>query len=96
MSDSFDKVIDDFFAQGMEEVDNYLDRLGTEAVETNKQQGNYRDKTGNLRRSNYYKVEQHELTIGNKASYASDISNRGYDVIDSGIQHIRKELEDKL
>lgn len=96
MSDLFGKIVDDFFEEGIEEVDNYLERIGAEAVEINKEQGNYHDRTGHLRRSNFYKVENHELVIGNKASYSSDVSNRGYNVIDSGIQYLRKELEDML
>lgn len=40
------------------------------------------------------KVHDHTLTLGNKAEYASDVSSRGYDVIDSGIQYIKKEIED--
>ena len=76
------------------EVDEFLDRLGKTAVEFDKANGNYRNRTGNLRRSNYSNVHDHTLTIGNKAEYASDVSSRGYDVIDSGIQYIKKEIED--
>lgn len=96
MSDTIKDEIDAFFAQGEREVDAFLDRIGSEAVELNKANGNYRNRTGNLRKSNYHKVQDHTLVLGNKADYATDVSARGYDVIDSGIHHIKRELEDML
>ena len=96
MSDVIKDEIEAFFAQGEREVDAFLDRLGNEAVELNKANGNYRNRTYNLRRSNYHKVQDHTLMLGNKSDYASDVSARGYDVIDSGIHHIKRELENML
>ena len=96
MSDVIKDKLDAFFAQGEREVDEFLDRLCKTSVELNKTNGNYRNRTGNLRRSNYSKVHDHTLTLGNKAEYASDVSSRGYDVIDSGIQYIKKEIEDMV
>ena len=94
MSDVIKDEINAFFAQGEREIDEFLDTLGKTAVELDKANGNYRNRTGNLRRSNYSNVHDHTLTIGNKAEYASDVSSRGYDVIDSGILYIKKEIED--
>ena len=96
MSDSFDEEIEAFFKQGEREVDEFLERIGSEAEALNKANGNYKNHTYNLRRSNYHKVKDHVLEIGNTADYASDVSSRGYDVIDSGIQHIKKEIEPML
>ena len=70
--------------------------IGEEAVEANKRDGNYHNRTGRLRNSNYYKVSEHSLQIGNDAPYASEVSNRGYNVIDSGIQLLKKKVEDNL
>ena len=56
MSDVIKDEIDAFFAQGEREVDEFLDRLGKTAVEFDKTNGNYRNRTGNLRRSNYSNV----------------------------------------
>lgn len=96
MSDNFDEVIDAMFEGCEREVDEFLERLGSKAESLNKKQGNYNNQTFNLRRSNYHEVRDHILTIGNKAGYASDVSSRGYDVIDSGIQYIKKEIEPML
>lgn len=93
MSDDFGAVLDEFDETFNKEVENFLDKLGREAVDVNIQNGNYHDKTGNLRRSNFYKVNGNVLTVGNRASYATKVSSRGFDVVDSGIHHIEKELE---
>lgn len=93
MSDDFGAVLDDFEETFHKELGTFLDKLGREAVEVNIQNGNYHDHTGNLRRSNYYKVDGDVLTIGNHASYATKVSSKGYDVVDSGIHYIEKELE---
>jgi hypothetical protein len=93
MSDSVKDEIDAFFEQGEKEIDDFLDKVGKEAVELNKTNGNYRNHTGHLRRSNYSEVHDHSLKLGNKASYASKVSSKGYDVIDSGVQYIKKIME---
>ena len=48
MSDVIMDEIDAFFVQGEREVDEFLDRLGKKAVELDKTNGNYRNRTGNL------------------------------------------------
>lgn len=96
MSDVFDEEVEAFFKKVDDEVDEFLERIGSEAEALNRANGNYRNRTYNLRRSNYHKVHDHSLTVGNKASYATDVSSRGYDVIDSGIHHIKKEIEPML
>ena len=93
MSDAITEEFEAFFTQGEKEVDEFLNRIGNTAVELNKANGNYKNHTYNLRRSNYHKVHDHTLTLGNKAAYASDVSSKGYDVIDTGIQYIKKEIE---
>lgn len=89
----FDSEMEAFFNQIDREVDKFLENVGKEAVELNKKNGNYRNRTGKLRRSNYYKVKDHTLEIGNSAEYASKVSSRGYDVIDSGIQYARERVD---
>lgn len=93
MSDSVDDEIEAFFTETEREVDEFLDKIGTDAEELDKKNGNYRNHTFNLRGSNYHKVDNHILTLGNKAGYASDVSARGYDVIDSGISYLMKSVE---
>lgn len=100
MSEKYDDIVSKFFETCHKETKEYMQKLGEEAVSLNKRNGNYHNRTGNLRRSNYYEIDESEsgcsLVVGNKASYASKISSRGYDVVDSGIQYVRKELEGKV
>ena len=57
---------------------------GEKAVEYNKRNGNYRNRKGNLRRSNYYEVSEDGLIVGNSAEYAGDVEARGYMVSSEG------------
>lgn len=88
MSDVLDILQDELLG----ELDAELTRIGQNAVEIAKENGNYRNHTGRLRRSNYFEVKEHGLEFGNNAPYASKVSSKGYDVIDSGVSYIRKEL----
>lgn len=87
------KVVDNVLEELMGEVDAYLDAIGVEAVEIAKVNGNYKNHTGRLRRSNYHRVRNHTLEFGNSAPYASKVSSRGYDVIDSAVSYLRKKAE---
>ena len=55
--------------------------VGKECVAQAKAEGNYQDRTGNLRRSNYYENTEDGLVIGNSAEYASKVEAKGYEVI---------------
>ena len=57
---------------------------GQAAVAHNIIHGDYRDRTGNLRRSNYYKVDDDGLTVGNSADYADNVESKGYMVCSEG------------
>lgn len=85
----FDELIEEL----NQEVHDKLDIIGQNAEEIARENGNYRNHTGRLRRSNYHKVQGTSLEFGNSAPYASKVSSKGYDVIDSGISYIRGELE---
>lgn len=87
-----DNDIERFFAEGRREVKDYFDRLGQKAVEANIADGDYQNRTGNLRRRNYYKASEDELELGNSADYASNVESRGFNVIDSGVKIIMEEL----
>ena len=85
-------TIDDLRKELMTEVDAELERIGQQAEDMQRQMANYKDHTGNLRRSVYHKVDNGTLEFGDSADYASKVSSKGYDVIDSGVSFIRKEL----
>lgn len=91
MSD-FDKEIEHFFTQGRREVKEYFEDLGSRAVAANIAEGDYHDRTGNLRRSNYFSANEEEMELGNGAGYASEVESRGYNVIDSGVKLLMEEL----
>lgn len=84
--------IERFFEEGRKEVRAYLDDLGQRAEDLNRQEGDYKNHTGNLRRSNYHKADEEGLELGNSASYASEVESKGYNVIDSGVKLIMEEI----
>ena len=59
-------------------------KAGEAAVEYNKEHGDYRNRTGHLRASNYYEVDESGLTVGNSAEYAGYVEARGYMVCSEG------------
>ena len=87
-----DNEIERFFAEGRSEVKAFFEDLGQRAVEANISEGDYQNRTGNLRRSNYYEATEDELVLGNSADYASEVESRGFNVIDSGVKIIMEEL----
>ena len=87
-----DTEIEQFIQEGVREVMEEMDRVGQEAVRINVENGDYRNRTGNLRRSNYYEVDQTGLTIGNSADYAGDVEARGYMVCSEGALYAEREL----
>ena len=91
MSD-FEREIEKFFAESRKEVKQYFEDLGQRAVDANKAEGDYQNRTGNLRRSNFYEASEDELVVGNSADYASEVESKGYNVIDSGVKLIMEEL----
>lgn len=84
--------IDAFIRQGMEEVRARMEEVGKEAEAINVMAGDYKNRTWNLRRSNYHKVEDDGLIIGNSADYASDVEARGYMVCSEGALYAERKL----
>lgn len=80
----FDKAVDKAFEDFQKELHNELTKAGEAAVRVNRENGNYRDRTGHLRASNYYEVEEDGLEIGNDADYAANVEARGYMVCSEG------------
>jgi hypothetical protein len=87
-----DDEIERFFTEGRKEVKAYLEDLGERAVQANVAEGDYQNRTGNLRRSNYYEATEEGLVLGNSAWYASEVESKGYNVIDSGVKLIMEEI----
>lgn len=87
-----EREIERFFTEGRQEVRKYLDDLGQRAVDANIAEGDYKNRTYNLRRSNYHRATEDEMVLGNSADYASEVESKGYNVIDSGVKLIMEEL----
>lgn len=90
-----DTELEAFFKKGEEEVKAAMEEAGRAAAEHNVEHGDYRDRTGNLRRSNTYVVTRDTLRVGNTAPYASDVEARGRMVASGGALLAQKMLEEK-
>ena len=88
--------LDDFFAEFEREMLSTMSAVGEEAVEYAKANGTYHDVTGNLRRSNEYRVDKEGLTIYNTASYAESVEQRGHDVISGAALFAEKRLKEEF
>lgn len=80
----FDAAVSAFLKEGMDEVKARMRAAGEAAVAHNVERGNYRNRTGRLRASNYYRVEDDGLVVGNSAEYAGFVEARGYMVCSEG------------
>ena len=80
MQDEIQEFLDDV----KQEIHDRMVEAGEAAVAWNVANGDYRDRTGNLRRSNYYEVSEEGLTIGNSADYAGYVESKGYMVCTEG------------
>lgn len=69
-----------------------LAKLGQKAVSFAKANGNYQDHTGHLRASNYYKVDDKGLKVGNSASYAKAVEAKGKIVTQGTKDFVKSQL----
>ena len=76
--------VERFLREGYNEVQKAMQEAGEAAVEYNIENGDYHDRTGHLRSSNYYEVDEDKLVVGNRADYATDVESRGYMVCSGG------------
>lgn len=81
------------FEELRQEVNQTFDRIGQEVVASAVKNGNYKDRTGHLRRSNKYSVENDELTIRNDAEYATQVEAKGYDVLSGSVEEIKTKYK---
>ena len=88
--------IDSFINEAENEIEDKLERVGEEAVAYAKEHGSYQNRTGNLRRSNQYKVDEEGLTLYNDADYAEDVEKRGYEVLSGAVLFAEKRLKEEF
>lgn len=85
-----------FINEAENEIEDKLERVGEEAVAYAKEHGSYQNRTGNLRRSNKYKVDEDGLTLYNDADYAADVEKRGYEVLSGAVLFAEKRLKEEF
>jgi hypothetical protein len=88
--------VDQFFEDGKWEVEKKMIDVGEEAKQFAIENGDYKDHTGNLRKSNDYDVDDSGLTLENSADYASFVESKGYDVLGGAALFAEKRLKEEL
>lgn len=90
------KEIRSYIQQAKQKVRGKMEEIGEEAVEYARENGNYRNRTGRLRRSTRYEASVNQLRIINSAPYAADVEARGYDVISGAALYAEQRLKDEF
>lgn len=88
--------VDQFFKDGEKEVVGVIDNVKDEAVQYAKDNGNYQDHSGNLRKSNKGEADKTGLTLENETEYASYVEARGYEVLESAALFAEKRLKEEF
>ena len=87
--------VDAFFNEGNLELDSIIESVGSEAVDYAMDNGDYQNRTGELRKSNKVKVDD-GLILENTKEYASNVEARGFDVLSGAILYAHKRLEEEI
>lgn len=88
--------VDQFLANEEWEVQKKMIDVGDEATNYAKQNGNYQDRTGHLRASNDYDVDETGLTLKNEAEYALFVESKGFEVLGSAALYAEKRLKEEF
>lgn len=88
--------VESFFEHGYAEVKAIEEKVGKEAVNYAIEHGSYQNRTGTLRKSNKYSVEDDGLVIRNDAEYASYVESRGYEVSTGAALYAEKRLKEEI
>lgn len=88
--------VDSFLGQGYAEVKAVEEKVGKEAVNYAIEHGSYQNRTGTLRKSNKYSVEDDGLVIRNDVEYASYVESRGYEVSTGAALFAERRLNEEI
>ena len=88
--------VEGFFQQGYAEVKAVEGKVGKETVDYAVKNGSYQNRTGTLRKSNKYSVEDDGLVIRNDAEYASHVESKGYEVLTGAALYAEKRLKEEI
>lgn len=88
--------VDSFFDKGYAEVKAVEEKVGKEAVNYAIEHGSYQNRTGTLRKSNKYSVEDDGLELKNEAEYASFVESKGYEVLTDAALFAERRLKEEI
>lgn len=88
--------VDSFLGQGYVEVKAVEKKVGKEAVNYAIEHGSYQNRTGTLRKSNKYSVEDDGLELKNEAEYASFVESKGYEVLTGAALFAERRLKEEI
>lgn len=88
--------VDSWFDEETARVLEKEREIGVEAVEYAKDNGNYQDHTGLLRKSNDSEVDKQGLLLKNETDYASYVESKGFDVLSSTALFAEKKLKEEF
>lgn len=88
--------VDGFFRQGTAEVKAVEEKVGKEAVDYAVKNGSYKNRTGNLRKSNKHSVGDDGLELRNEAEYASFVESKGYEVLTGAALYAERRLKEEI
>lgn len=86
--------VDKFFDDVEWEVQKGMIDVGDAAVKDAKANHTYRNRTGNLEKSNTYDVDKDGLTLENTAPYASYVESKGFEVLSGSALRAEKKLKE--
>ena len=86
--------VDKFFDDVEWEVQKGMIDVGDAAVKDAKANHTYKNRTGNLEKSNTYDVDKVGLTLENTASYASYVEAKGFVVLSDPALRAEKKLKE--
>lgn len=87
-----DAAFDEFYG----EVKGEMNEAGKIGVQYAKDNGDYQDRTGTLRKSNEYEVDETGLTLKNEAEYASYVEAKRFDVLSGGVLEALSYLKERF
>lgn len=76
------------------EVEKEMNSVGEDSVQYAIENGSYKNRTGNLRKSNSFSTSEQGLEIKNDADYASFVESKGFDVISGASLNAEKILKE--
>ena len=88
--------VDAAFDEFKREVKDAMTEVGEEAVQYAKDNGDYQDITGTLRKSKEYEVDETGLTLKNETEYTSYVEAKGFEVLSGAASEAERLLKEKF